>query len=116
MTEVLPRLMTVETVASQLDVHPETLRRAIRSGKLACYRLSGCIRIAPEQLAAYLESHLCPVQGQIALPSRSIEGSGISSGGTEMRAAGFRQERRTQRALDKASRTLNPVLSVVRRS
>lgn len=35
-------------------MHPETIRCAIRSKRLACYRLNGSVRISPEQLAAYL--------------------------------------------------------------
>ena len=48
----VPRLMTITEAADSVDVHPETLRRAIR--QLACYRLGGCTRISPEQLNEYL--------------------------------------------------------------
>ncbi|MGI4950960.1 MAG: helix-turn-helix domain-containing protein [Janthinobacterium lividum] len=104
MPERLPRLFTVAAAAAQLDCHPETLRRAIRRGDLACYRLGGCTRIAPDQLSAYLEAALCPARDPQDLSSSSTGASGPSAGGTMDAVDSFRQARRTRRALDKPSR------------
>ena len=95
-------LLTVEAAAQHLGCHPETIRRAIRTRKLACYRLSGCIRIAPDHLTAYLESNLCPAQGQTAPRSSNTAASGSSSGTTtEERVAAFQQARRIKSAVNK---------------
>ena len=110
------RLLTVAAAAAQLGCNPETIRRAIRTQALACYRLGGCIRIAPEHLTAYLETHLCPAQGQPHPSSASVAVSGASPGGTATGAAAYQQARRTQRALDRASRTSRPALIVVQPS
>ena len=50
----LPKLFTVEVIADQLGMHPETIRRAIRSGRMGCYRLGGCVRISAVFLAVRL--------------------------------------------------------------
>ena len=113
MPESLPRLFTVDTAAAQLDCHPETLRRAIRRGDLACYRIGGCTRIAPDQLTAYLEASLCPARDPSDPSSSSTAGSGPSAGGTMDAVDTFRQARRTRRALDKPSRITRPSLSVI---
>jgi excisionase family DNA binding protein len=55
-----PRLMTVAGAAAALTRHPETVRRAIRAGRLGCYRIGGCTRISPEQLEAYLTASELP--------------------------------------------------------
>ncbi len=67
----IPKLFTVEVVAGQFGVHPETIRRAIRSGRMGCYRLGGCIRVSADQLAAYLEASLCSSRKQ-DLPTSAI--------------------------------------------
>lgn len=50
--------MGVAQVAAQLGLHPETIRRAIRGGSLACYKFGGRARISEEQLQAYLDRSL----------------------------------------------------------
>ena len=95
-----PRLLTIAAAADQLDLNPETIRRAIRAGRLACYRLGGCTRIAPEQLAAYLESSLCPARETKSLTLSPEEGSGQSSGGKTDSVDEFRRERTMNRALN----------------
>lgn len=77
-TPLAPALLTVEAAAHQLGVHPETVRRAIRSKKLACYRFAGCIRVSPDHLTAYLETHLCPAQGQTVPSSTGAVESGLT--------------------------------------
>jgi hypothetical protein len=57
-----PRLMTVARAVAELDCHPETIRRAIRRGDLACYRMMGCTHIAPEHLQAYLDASFNPAR------------------------------------------------------
>lgn len=44
----------VETVAASLDVHPKTLYRAIRDGKLECVRIGRAVRVTRDQLDRYL--------------------------------------------------------------
>jgi excisionase family DNA binding protein len=54
--------MTIAAVAVELGCHPETVRRAIRSGHLACYRMGGITRVSSEQLATYLDRCLRPAR------------------------------------------------------
>jgi excisionase family DNA binding protein len=96
-----PRLMTVARVAAQLDCHPETIRRAIREGRLACYRMRGCTRISPEHLQAYLDAFECRALDQIPQHLNSVAGGGKSSGGMAASAAASRLERRMRLALAK---------------
>jgi excisionase family DNA binding protein len=56
------KLLTVEKAAAALDCHSETIRRAIRSGRLGCYRFGGLIRISPEQLRQFLDASFCPAK------------------------------------------------------
>ncbi len=114
MADRRPRLMTVAAAAAELDCHPETLRRAIRAGRLSCYRMGGCTRIAPEHLTAYLEDHLCPARDPMDQSSNGAGASGTPSGGKMDIAEGLRLERRMTRALDRPSRTSSPDLSVIR--
>ena len=115
-TVMAETLLTVEDVAARLGTHPETIRRAIRSKRLTCYRLNGCIRIAPDHLNSYLEASLCPALGQPVQSSKSEPESGASSGGMAIPVDVFQQARRTRLALDKASRTSKPALKVVQQS
>ena len=89
MTTEMPRLMTV-AAAAELDCHPETIRRAIRAGKLTHYRLMGLIRISPDQIAAFVESGL--------QPARDPEDK--RSTGTEEALRQFRLDRRIRKALN----------------
>ena len=73
MTDPLPRLMTVAAAAAELDCHPETIRRAIRAGKIAHYRLMGMIRVSPEQIAAFVESCLQPARDTEDKQSTAID-------------------------------------------
>lgn len=51
-------LLTVEDVADQLKVHPETVRRWLREGRLEGYRISrrGGWRVKPESVVKMLEA------------------------------------------------------------
>ena len=48
-------LLTVEDVAKRLQVHPEVVRRYLRSGELRGIQIGGRWRIAEEDLAAFIE-------------------------------------------------------------
>ncbi len=109
-----PRLMTIIRAAQSLGCHPETLRRAVRSGTLSCYRFGGCTRISPDQLQAYLESALCLAHDTKALNSSNAEDSGTSNGSKTEIAAALRLERRMNAALDSPLRTSKPNLSIIR--
>ncbi len=54
----LSELMTVEEVSDQLKVHPESVRRWLREGRLTGYRISrrGGWRIRPDSVREMLES------------------------------------------------------------
>ena len=112
----IPALLTVEEVADRLRCNPETVYRAVRARRLACYRVQSCIRIAPDDLTAYLESTRCPALDQSAPSLSSGVASGASSGGTETHADEFRRGQAIRSSLDRASRTLNPALSVVQQT
>jgi len=109
----LPELFTAEEVARRLKCNPETVRRAIRTGRLAFYKLNGCNRVSLPDLAAYLESNRCPVQGQTDPSSSSGEASTTSSGGAMELVTAHRRAVATRSSLDKALRTSKPVLKVV---
>jgi excisionase family DNA binding protein len=103
-----PTLMTAARAAEILGCHPETIRRAIRSERLSCYRFGGCTRISPEHLQSYLDAALCPARDQTDLSSSPTEANSQSSGGREDRVAAFRLEQRMNAALDRPSRTKPP--------
>ncbi len=54
---VLQGLLTVHDVASQLNVSTATVYKLCAAGKLAHVRVVGAIRVAPVDLAAFIERH-----------------------------------------------------------
>jgi excisionase family DNA binding protein len=92
-----PPMMTVAQAAQRLGCNPETLRRAIRQGRLACYRFGGCTRLSEEHLRAYLDSALRPARDP--KPTGADE-----SGGMAVVLDEFRLKRRIDAALDRPSR------------
>ncbi|GBQ82292.1 hypothetical protein AA13595_0883 [Gluconacetobacter johannae DSM 13595] len=60
MDDITP-LMTIAQAAALLGLHPETLRRDIRSGKLEAYRRPRATRISRPALQAYLEQFRSPM-------------------------------------------------------
>jgi excisionase family DNA binding protein len=54
----LEQLLTVDEVAERLQIHPETIRRWLREGRLEGYRISrkGGWRIRPQAVTDMLES------------------------------------------------------------
>ena len=106
--------LTAQKVADIIGCDTETILRAIRAGRLACYRPGGrLIRITQAQLDAYMESTLCPVRESTSPISNSGEAFSKSSGGKTDSVEEFRQGRRTRSALDRPSRISKPNLSVV---
>jgi len=55
-------LLTVQQAAVWLNCHPETVRRAIRAGKLAAYRRTNCTRVSEADLVAYLNTFYQPAE------------------------------------------------------
>lgn len=71
-------LMTIAEAAALLKVHPETIRRAVRNGKLEAYRRPGMTRISVPALQAYLDRCKSPVTDSAVTCSeerRSVESS-----------------------------------------
>jgi hypothetical protein len=60
------RWFTVRSSAAEIHVHPASIRRAIRSGRLRCARLGGvpgaAIRIRGSWLLDFLERSATPVE------------------------------------------------------
>jgi excisionase family DNA binding protein len=52
----LPRLLSVDEVARQLDVSTRTIRRWLLADYLSCHRLGRQIRIAEDELAAFIRN------------------------------------------------------------
>lgn len=53
----LPRMLTIDQVATQLQVSPRTIRRWIAAGDLRAHYLKALVRIAEDDLAAFLNQH-----------------------------------------------------------
>ena len=89
----LPTLLTIQQVAERLNVTAETVRRHVRSRRMGCYRLQGCIRISPEQVAEFLASCLSPAE-----PAAFVV-EVVQQPRLESAVAAFRQDRRFKGAL-----------------
>ncbi len=71
-------ILTVEQVAGILAIHPETVRRLIRQGKIKAFRVGAGWRIPESSVQAYLEGgatgcpdeprNVAPVPGDDRLP------------------------------------------------
>ncbi|GAJ30586.1 helix-turn-helix domain-containing protein [Acidomonas methanolica] len=97
----LPVFMTVPEAAMAVRRHPETLRRAIREGRLAAWRQRGCTLVSVADLMAYMEGFLCPAQKMKTPTSNSGAASITSSGGKRENDVDFRLAQRMRSALDK---------------
>lgn len=51
------KFIDVSALKSRWDLHPESVRRIIRSGQLPAIRLGGRLRIDLEDIAAFEKSH-----------------------------------------------------------
>ena len=49
-------LLTIIEAADWADVHPKTIRRAIKAGELEAHKVGSQWRIRPEVLVAYYEA------------------------------------------------------------
>ena len=49
-----PRLYSVQEVAGQLGVHPETIRRLIHDGRLEAVRVGRVLRVDAEAVQGFL--------------------------------------------------------------
>jgi excisionase family DNA binding protein len=88
-----PLLLTVARAAEQLAVNPETIRRAIRNGRLVPHKFGGCIRISWEQLQAFLDEGKCStVVKESSIPA-DADAPGQSNNGTAAAVAALRRER-----------------------
>ena len=65
-------LFTISEAAQQLRLHPITIRRYIREGKLAALQVGGRIRITEETLAKFSHSHNPLPHKKPPLGSKSI--------------------------------------------
>lgn len=48
-------VLTVEQIAEKFEVHPETIRRALKSGELKGFKLGKGWRVYQKDLNAYIE-------------------------------------------------------------
>lgn len=99
MSEILERYLTIQEVASRTGQHPETVRRAIRAGRLAAYRIPKNTRVTEEAFQDYIRSYHCPAHATTSRISNYDAGNGASSGGKKESGSDFRQVLRTRRAL-----------------
>jgi excisionase family DNA binding protein len=53
----LPKYYTIKAVAEAVDVSPRTVRRWIAKGYLVVHRVDGVVRIADDDLGAFLALH-----------------------------------------------------------
>ena len=53
----LPKLYTIKAVAEALDVSSRTVRRWIENGDLAVHRVDSVVRVAEDDLRAFLALH-----------------------------------------------------------
>lgn len=54
--EAPENLLSCAEAAGIANVHPETIRRAARSGKLRCVRAGTAVRVPPDALAEWLQA------------------------------------------------------------
>lgn len=54
------KFFTIRAVAEMLDVSPRTVRRWIDDGDLVAHRRGGVVRIAEDDLRAFLAAHRDP--------------------------------------------------------
>ena len=59
------RVFTVDEVAQVLDLHPKTVRRHIREGRLPAARVGGEWRVREEDLGAFLGTHPARIEQRL---------------------------------------------------
>lgn len=50
------KLLTIQETAGRLGLHPQTVRKIVKSGRLRVARIGRSIRIRPEDLEEFIES------------------------------------------------------------
>jgi excisionase family DNA binding protein len=50
-----PQLLTPEDVAARLKMHPDHVRRLLRSGEIPGAKIGSAWRVSPERLAQWVE-------------------------------------------------------------
>lgn len=63
----MEELFTVSQVAGVLKVHPITIRRYIKEGKLKAFRAGGNVRISAQDLRAFTQSFIPKIQSPKAI-------------------------------------------------
>ncbi len=58
MSEQALPFQDVRTTAAQLGVHPQTVRRMVRSGRLPAYRLGHELRFDPDEIREALREEI----------------------------------------------------------
>jgi excisionase family DNA binding protein len=53
----LSPLLTIPDVAKHLKVDSRTIRRRIEDGELRAYRFGRLVRVSPEDLASFINTH-----------------------------------------------------------
>ena len=53
----LPKYYAIKAVAEAVDASPRTIRRWIANGDLVVHRINGVVRIAEDDLRAFLAEH-----------------------------------------------------------
>ncbi|GBQ19573.1 hypothetical protein AA12717_0296 [Gluconacetobacter sacchari DSM 12717] len=99
MSETIIPLLTVSRAAAIVQCHPETIRRAIRNGRLAAYRRPGCTRISETDLKAYLDTYHCPATEMTSPTWNYVAANGPSSGGRAASVTAALQVARMKRSL-----------------
>lgn len=66
----MEELFTVSQIAENLKVHPITIRRYIKEGKLKAFRAGGNVRISAQDLKAFTQSFVPKIKNPKA-PSKA---------------------------------------------
>ena len=80
---------TVAQAAIVLKVHPLTVRRYVREGKLKASRVGGNVRIAVSDLKTFIQDFIAPQQTVRARPVSMTKQFSFSDPIFQMRGRGF---------------------------
>ena len=61
----MKKYLTVGQVAEQLDVHPNTVRRWLESGKLQAYRMGGCLLVRGRDVDKFIQPKETSGNGEV---------------------------------------------------
>ncbi|MBK8048951.1 MAG: helix-turn-helix domain-containing protein [Anaerolineales bacterium] len=68
---------TVEQISNMLNIHPKTIQRYIREGKLHATKIGKGWRIAGHDLSTFTESNSCKAPASVNQSERSIIASSV---------------------------------------